>query len=121
MMKIFIQFCLLLTVHQCLFSQQKDSVLIVTETLPVLTDTLHYNDTIIKKTIAGSDTTVKRKAHSPRQATIRSAILPGLGQIYNRKYWKVPIVYAAIGIPAYLFFDNRKWYNKSRYALSVLV
>ena len=33
---------------------------------------------------------------------------PGAGQVYNKKYWKVPIVYAAIGIPAYLYFYNKK-------------
>ncbi|RYZ47256.1 MAG: hypothetical protein EOP49_21835, partial [Sphingobacteriales bacterium] len=49
----------------------------------------------------------------PRKAAIRSAILPGLGQIYNRKYWKVPIVYAAVGIPAYLIFDNKRWYDRA--------
>ncbi len=64
------------------------------------------------------DTTQEK--HSPRKAAIRSAIIPGWGQVYNKKYWKVPIVYTAIGIPAYLYIDNQKWYNKTRYALAVI-
>jgi len=58
---------------------------------------------------------------TPRGAAIRSAIIPGWGQIYNRKYWKVPIVYAGVGIPAYFFFDNKKWYNRTKFALAIVV
>ncbi|MFT3824267.1 MAG: DUF5683 domain-containing protein [Chitinophagaceae bacterium] len=58
--------------------------------------------------------------HSPRKAAIYSAILPGLGQVYNKKYWKVPIVYAAIGIPVYFLVDNKRWYDKTKYALAVV-
>ena len=32
----------------------------------------------------------------------------------------MPVVYAAIGIPAYLFFDNKNFYKKTRYALSIV-
>ncbi|RYY90029.1 MAG: hypothetical protein EOO15_04245 [Chitinophagaceae bacterium] len=60
------------------------------------------------------------RVHSPRKAAIRSAILPGLGQIYNRKYWKLPLVYAAIGIPTGLFIYNLTWYKRTRYAYNVL-
>ncbi|HYJ37636.1 MAG TPA: DUF5683 domain-containing protein [Chitinophagaceae bacterium] len=57
--------------------------------------------------------------HNPRKAAIRSAIIPGWGQIYNKKYWKVPIVYTAIGIPAGLFFYNKAWYDRTNYAYAV--
>ena len=56
------------------------------------------------------------KKHSPRKATIRSAILPGWGQAYNRKYWKIPVVYAALGATAAIFNFNRVQYNKVKYA-----
>ncbi|MFI5125098.1 MAG: DUF5683 domain-containing protein [Chitinophagales bacterium] len=67
------------------------------------------------------DSALIKKKHNPRKATIYSAILPGAGQVYNHKYWKVPIVYAAIGIPAYAFFYNKSWYRKCQYALAVTV
>ena len=56
------------------------------------------------------------KVHSPRKAIIRSAIIPGWGQIYNKKYWKLPLVYGALGATGYVFFDNIKIYKDSRFA-----
>ncbi|WP_162915702.1 DUF5683 domain-containing protein [Paraflavitalea soli] len=64
------------------------------------------------------DSIVKPK-HSPRKAALRSAIIPGWGQVYNKKYWKLPLVAAAIGIPAYLVYYNQEWYNRTRYAVKV--
>jgi hypothetical protein len=61
-----------------------------------------------------------QKRHDPRKATIRSAMIPGWGQIYNRKYWKLPIVYAAIGIPAYTYFWNRSLYHQYQQAISII-
>lgn len=60
-----------------------------------------------------ADTTV----HDPTTATLRSVVLPGLGQIYNEKYWKVPIVYAGIGGSIYFIDRNTRNYKKFRGAL----
>src|ERR1700733_3620184 len=51
----------------------------------------------------------KQRGPNPRRATIYSLIFPGLGQFYNKKYWKIPIVLAAVGIPTYTYFDNKNW------------
>jgi hypothetical protein len=58
-------------------------------------------------------------AHSPKKAAIRSAILPGLGQIYNKKYWKLPIIYGALGTCAGVFFYNLGSYRDTKFAYTV--
>ena len=57
--------------------------------------------------------------HSPRKAAIRSAILPGLGQIYNKKYWKLPLVYGALGASGAVFVYNITNYKDTRFAYRV--
>lgn len=54
------------------------------------------------------------KAYNPRIAMYRSAILPGWGQATNKKYWKMPVVYAALGATTYIFFYNVKQYNEAK-------
>ncbi|EGV44270.1 hypothetical protein BZARG_687 [Bizionia argentinensis JUB59] len=53
---------------------------------------------------------------APARAAFYSAILPGLGQAYNKKYWKIPIVYAGIGAGLYFYLDNNKEYKRYRSA-----
>ena len=75
--------------------------------LPINTETKQRTDTVEKKRSVAS------------KAALRSTILPGLGQAYNKKYWKIPIVYGVIAIPVSLFNYNSKWYNKTRTAYTI--
>lgn len=84
---------------------------------PVADNNSSLPQIIIPKTDL-KDSTIK-KDHSPRKAAIRSAILPGLGQIYNKKYWKLPIVYAGLGITGGIFFYNLNNYRDTRFAYKV--
>jgi hypothetical protein len=74
---------------------------------------------------AQKDSTVKKntrifgkpdttKLFNPGIATYRSAILPGWGQATNKKYWKLPVIYAALGVTSYIFFYNVKQYNEAK-------
>jgi hypothetical protein len=67
--------------------------------------------------ILSSDNAVKKK-YNPKVATFRSAVLPGWGQWYNKKYWKIPIIYGALGTTAGVFFYNLKTYKLLRQAVS---
>lgn len=87
------------------FSQDKKPVAIAADTIPATKPVIRLNR---------YDSATK--AHSPRVAAIRSALIPGWGQVYNKKYWKVPIVYTALGITGYIFVDNIKTYKEYRFA-----
>ena len=81
---------------------------------------LTVNDTITKIITPASGDSTKIKKHSPRGAAIRSAIFPGLGQIYNKKYWKLPIVYGGMGTCVGIFLHNLHGYQDARFAYTVV-
>lgn len=77
--------------------------------------------TLLAQTLPSSDSTTihwegkwstpkERFQPIPKKAILYSAILPGLGQVYNRQYWKVPIIYAGMAV-AFIAYD----FNNSRY------
>lgn len=51
---------------------------------------------------------------SPAKAAFYSAVLPGLGQAYNKRYWKIPIVYGGLATGIYFYSNNNKEYNRYR-------
>jgi hypothetical protein len=53
---------------------------------------------------------------NPKKAGLYSALIPGMGQIYNRQYWKVPIVYAGLAVAGYFIADNLNNYQSYRKA-----
>lgn len=63
-------------------------------------------DTLLVDTIRPEKKTLKPR--SPQKATILSAALPGLGQAYNHKYWKIPIIYS-VGAGLYYFYDRQDY------------
>jgi hypothetical protein len=63
-----------------------------------------------------ADTGASPYSHSPRKATILSAVLPGAGQFYNHKYWKIPVIYAAAGTSIFFISYNQKIYESYRRA-----
>ncbi|MCH2083255.1 MAG: DUF5683 domain-containing protein [Saprospiraceae bacterium] len=74
-------------------------------------------------TVAPIDTTIKidisqPKEKSPKRAAFLSLALPGTGQVYNGRWWKVPIVYGAIGGMVYLIDYNTGLYNRLQTALT---
>lgn len=58
--------------------------------------------------------------HSPKKAALYSAILPGLGQAYNKKFWKIPLVYAGLGTIGYFIGWNNRRYLTHKTAYSDL-
>jgi hypothetical protein len=61
--------------------------------------------------IEGQDTTLIKsyaKRYNPRKALLIAAAVPGAGQVYNKKYWKVPLVFGGF----YLIYDGMQYYNK---------
>lgn len=79
---------------------------------------INFNLTAQQDTIASADTNISPEKFemqkSPWSSVIRSAIIPGLGQIYNESYWKAPIIWGITGWFVYVWVDNNNLYKKNR-------
>ncbi|MCS6935591.1 MAG: DUF5683 domain-containing protein [Chitinophagales bacterium] len=65
--------------------------------------------------------TARKKRHSPAKAAVFSGLLPGLGQAYNKKYWKIPVVYAGLGGLGYAVYHTASRFHTYRQAYRLQV
>jgi hypothetical protein len=100
----------------CVFSSTSPLMAQV-DTIPVNTDTL------LRRTTEGEvvryDTVPPRKSKeltAPKKALLLALVLPGAGQAYNKKYWKMPILYAGVGACAYFWISNQVAYRELKAA-----
>ena len=92
-------------------------VLLITNTISAQKDS-----TEVKKVTAKEKIELPQGVYnplSPSRAAFYSAILPGMGQIYNKKYWKAPIVWGILGGTTYLYLDNNSVYKRYRTAFKL--
>lgn len=115
MKKIF--FTLFLCLSVITFSQVTRNDTIRLETVPM--DSISVKETpktsvveSIEKANAPAKIVVKKL--NPTKAGLYSAVLPGLGQFYNKKYWKIPVVWGAVGVGAGIAIWNQNQYLKYR-------
>ena len=99
-------------------TQQDSSLLVNTDTNLVIKATSKgtFTDINSKIKVISKDSVLK-KDHSPRIAGMYSAIIPGLGQAYNHKYWKIPVLYVGEAFMVYYAVQQQNYYKdfKSKY------
>lgn len=97
-------------------SQEKEEKEVKEEPQPKEVDSLAQN--LEGEGITFEEVTQRESVNplAPSKAAFYSAILPGLGQIYNKRYWKAPIVWGAIGTGIYVYSFNNTEYRRARNA-----
>lgn len=83
-----------------LFAQTSDSLIVKEEKVIVVKDSLLPKD--------------EYEPLAPAKAAFYSAVLPGLGQVYNKRYWKIPIIYAGMAAGVYFYKQQDNDYNRFR-------
>ncbi|TLP80648.1 hypothetical protein ES765_07340 [Maribacter sp. ACAM166] len=102
----FINFC---------FSQEEQETVPTKETDSIQT-ALAEQDMVIQDSVSFIKSKKEFNPLAPSKAAFLSALFPGLGQIYNKRYWKVPLVFGAIGGSIYMYTYNNDNYQNFRTA-----
>ena len=84
--------------------------------IPLVSDTTgHRGDSTVLRSLSTNERareiTMKVPDHDPTRAALLSAAIPGLGQAYNKKYWKIPLVWAGLGAFGYFIIWNNDQYQ----------
>ena len=77
-------------------------------------DSLMVEEPVALDTISKDKDYKPYNALAPAKAAFYSAVLPGLGQAYNGRYWKIPIVYGGLGVGIYFYVKNDDQWNRYR-------
>ena len=77
-------------------------------------DTIKTEKQVVEEIEKANVSTIQK--YNPTKAGLYSAVLPGLGQYYNKKYWKIPIVWGAVGTGVGIIVYNDKQYRRYRTA-----
>jgi hypothetical protein len=111
-----------------LFKKQKDKKAIICRNIPFVGMFLVFLWIcfIIPQTIKSQSAviradSIKVKKHNPKLATLMSIVIPGTGQAYNKKYWKIPIIYVGLGSLGYMEYRNNTRYKNFKNAYSELL
>jgi len=103
---VLILFCTVFTAK----GQEPDTVSVVLDSIYNLgNEEVLYTDSLYTDSLL----TAFDYSHSPLKATLYALVLPGLGQAYNKKYWKMPIVWAGLGGVGYAINFNTKMYREA--------
>lgn len=83
-------------------------------TISAQEDSLMVKEPVARDTISKEKDYKPYNALAPAKAAFYSAVLPGLGQAYNGRYWKIPIVYGGLGVGIYFYIKNDDQWNRYR-------
>jgi len=98
---------------QLIYGQSRDSLAVADSVAVAIQDTLAIDSTVVEEKKGW----LKKDYPSPKKALIIGLALPGGGQIYNKSWWKLPLVYGAIVGMGFTIDYNQNRYRRLRDAL----